>query len=67
MKASDIKCPRCGEPIADVPPDTDLHPGPDVQICDTIGTCRKGDMILVTAIRLGDAVRFEVLNLAGSR
>lgn len=67
MKAADVRCPRCGEPFADIPPQTDLRPAPDAFLSDTIGCCRKGDMILVTAIRLGDAVRFEVLNLAGSR
>lgn len=71
MKATDVKCPKCGLHMADIPPDQDIgtsstDPMSPAWMTDTIGSCPKGHMILVTAIRGPNGDEFTVSNLGGA-
>src|SRR3954464_4040935 len=68
MKAADVKCPKCGLGMSDVAPDRDMgtsatDPMSPAWMTDTIGSCPKGHMILVTAIRGESGDDFTVVNL----
>lgn len=69
MKAHEVKCPKCGAGLADVAPDFEMGTGSGTDlmspswITDTIGTCRLGHMICVTAVRRENGDDFTVVNL----